>query len=540
MKIIQTYWSLPSQKNEANAVEGRNSGGFVSEKHHAMSWALSCLKFKQFYTDVKLYTDKKGMAWLVDELGLSYTDVECSLDSLNHYNPLLWALPKVHVYGLQNEPFIHVDGDIYIWKAFDDALTKQRLIVQNPEDDAEYLKKILAQVVKVFTNIPDYLLDGFNYILNFPQVGDILNVSINAGIFGGNDIEFIKKYSTESIKFVNDNILPLNRIDVGPFNLIFEQLFFKIFAQKNNIPISCLFEEESRSNIFLSAYYFLCVPQKHSFIHLFGPTKRVALQYMQMEARLKQEFPKMHQHITQKYASIKAYPITNNKGKNDDTYSTTHITDAFKYTITLLERMHLQHNSNNYEELCDFVENIVENDPSDRALLLSDVFQIEKIKRDIHYNANTPEFSIITELVEQSYSNPHYLIDADLEFSLNKQNTGIAYLYHHFELLSDGEDFLEKIFTSGNFPILNGETNKLYIQKHIKDNVEKIKYQYLEDWDVLLPLFDGNYVTIKELIQEIKESDMFYDGENMESDIADFVFHCAFNRRCLLFRKRKK
>lgn len=540
MKIIQTYWSLPSQKNETSAVEGRNAGGFVSEKHHAMSWALSCLKFKQFYTNVKLYTDKKGLGWLINDLGIPYTDVECSLDSLNHYNPLLWALPKVHVYGLQNEPFIHVDGDVYIWKAFDQAFIKQRLIVQNPEDDAEYLKKILAQVVKVFTNIPSYLLDEFNYILNFPELGDIPNISINAGIFGGNDIEFIKKYATESIKFVNDNLAPLNKIDVGPFNLIFEQLLFKVLAQKNNIPISCLFEEESRSNIFLSPYYFLCVPQKHNFIHLFGPTKRVALQYMQMEARLKYEFPKIHQHITQKYTHNTTYPTTNSTAETNNIHSTIDIAHTFKHTITLLKQMHLQHNITNYNTFYTFISNIIENDPSDTALLLSDIFQIEKIKQNIHHNTTIPEFNIINAIIEQSYTNPHYLIDADIEFCLDKQSTGIAYLYHHFKLLPNEEDFLEKIFTNNNFPIPNGEINKLYIQKYTKDNSEKIKYEYLEGWDVLFPLFDDNYVTIKELVKEIKESNMLYDGKDIENDTADFVFHCAFNRRCLLFRKRKK
>lgn len=40
--IIHSFWSLPSNKDKTTEHD-RNNGGFLSEKHHAMSWALSCL-----------------------------------------------------------------------------------------------------------------------------------------------------------------------------------------------------------------------------------------------------------------------------------------------------------------------------------------------------------------------------------------------------------------------------------------------------------------------------------------------------------------
>lgn len=537
MKIIQTYWSLPSQKNQTDAVEGRNSGGFVSEKHHAMSWALSCLKFKQFYKDVKLYTDKAGSNWLVNELNLPYTDVDDSLDCINHYNPLLWALPKVHVYGLQNDPFIHADGDVYIWKPLEEELLKQPLVVQSPDDNAKYMRKILEQIVKVFTTIPPYLRNGFDEIIAASTLDEIPYASINAGIFGGNDISFIKKYTAEAMKFVEDNIDTINRIDVGPFNIIFEQLLFKLFAQKNGMPIRFLFDEESRSNIFLSSYYFLCVPQKYSFIHLFGPTKRVALQYKQMEFRLKQEFPSTYQHINKKYEQAKTYTLNSFSKESNEVF--VDMKQSFKYTLALLERIHVKIDEQNFKQFFAAVENIIETDSSDTALLLSDIFQIEKITQHINYDAIDTDFNAVEELVAASYTDAKYLLNNHLEFCLNTQNTGIAYLYHHFIINVDESDFLEKIFNTDKLPLLNGETNKLFIQKLIKDGVEKIKYEYLEDWDILLPLFDGNYLTIKEVIEEVKQNNMVYDGADIESDIVDFIFHSAFNRNVLSFRKRR-
>ena len=54
-------------------------------------------------------------AWiLINKLELPYTDVKVVLDDLNDYDRDLYALGKVYAYGIQEEPFIHVDADIYM------------------------------------------------------------------------------------------------------------------------------------------------------------------------------------------------------------------------------------------------------------------------------------------------------------------------------------------------------------------------------------------------------------------------------------------
>ena len=57
--IIHSFWSTPSIKDKT-IEHDRNNGGFLTEKHHAMSWALSCLSWKKYYGKITLYTDKKG------------------------------------------------------------------------------------------------------------------------------------------------------------------------------------------------------------------------------------------------------------------------------------------------------------------------------------------------------------------------------------------------------------------------------------------------------------------------------------------------
>ena len=55
---------------------------------------------------------------------------EYFIDSLNEYDENLWALAKIKAYQTMNVPFLHVDGDVFIWKPFDSKLLASGLIAQ--------------------------------------------------------------------------------------------------------------------------------------------------------------------------------------------------------------------------------------------------------------------------------------------------------------------------------------------------------------------------------------------------------------------------
>ncbi len=80
MKIVHSYWSKP---NLIQKKASQNLGGWTHRAFNYMSWALSCLKFKEFYPNIELVTDQKGKELLIDRLGLPYTSVKVvSIDSL--------------------------------------------------------------------------------------------------------------------------------------------------------------------------------------------------------------------------------------------------------------------------------------------------------------------------------------------------------------------------------------------------------------------------------------------------------------------------
>ena len=124
-RIVQSYWSKAYQNTP-------NSGWAFRESHY-MSWALSCLQLKQFYDEIELVTDSEGADLLINKLHLPYTSCLTILDKLKNENPAIWALGKIAAYEVQQEPFIHVDGDIYIWKPFPKRIEEAGIVAQNIE-----------------------------------------------------------------------------------------------------------------------------------------------------------------------------------------------------------------------------------------------------------------------------------------------------------------------------------------------------------------------------------------------------------------------
>src|SRR5262245_26405755 len=139
MQIVQTLW-FRGLKNYLS-----ETCGWLAPEYNLMSWALSCLQLRKFYTNVSLYADSASAKILADILKLPYTEVVCSLDALSNHHRDLYALPKLLTYSVQNKPFLHVDGDIFIWKAFDEHLMKSGLIAQNKEIATDFYNKIFDE-----------------------------------------------------------------------------------------------------------------------------------------------------------------------------------------------------------------------------------------------------------------------------------------------------------------------------------------------------------------------------------------------------------
>lgn len=178
MKIVQSFWS--GNKKDIN-----NNYGWYSARYNWLSWILSCNQLIKFYDNVELYTDDFGYDVLINKLKLPYTKVHVVLNELDKYHNDLWAIAKIKVYSLQDEPFIHIDGDVFIWDRFPKSFINSNLFAQNLENTTDYYREMWNGISSELKFIPDEMLPFHN---------NQTNLCANMGIIGGTDIDFFKEY----------------------------------------------------------------------------------------------------------------------------------------------------------------------------------------------------------------------------------------------------------------------------------------------------------------------------------------------------------
>jgi hypothetical protein len=261
MKIVQSFWSA-----KRNLLE--DSFGWLTPQFHIMAWALSCLKLREHYSDLHLYTDKNGYEIFKNYLNLPYKKVHANYDQINNYHQNLWALPKILTYSVQDQPFLHIDGDVFVWERFCPKLEAGRLIAQNLEEGTEYYKGLMSDVQKDLHIIPDFLTDE----LKKRSIG-----SYNAGILGGSDLKFIRKYANEALRLINLNYTDNdNKIPSFNFNILFEQVLFFALSKKYHKQVCTLFPETFIDLGYTTSKFADFTAAKHElkYLHVIGAKKR--------------------------------------------------------------------------------------------------------------------------------------------------------------------------------------------------------------------------------------------------------------------------
>jgi len=280
MKIIQSFWA--GNQNETD----KNTYGWLAPKYHWLGWVLSVNQLSKFY-NVELYTDSIGYEILIKKLNLPYAKVHKIFDDLNTYDKDLWAIAKIKSYELQDTPFLHIDGDVFIWDKFPKHLLEKKLITQNLEVTTKYYKDMWKEISPFLSFIP-------NEIKAFDQ-GES-NYACNMGIVGGSDITFLKEYSKKSIEFVEKNKDNWVNINGFNFNIFFEQVLFYQMAE--NEEISYLFSEISKDNEYEGFGNFNDIPHKRNYLHLLGFYKRSMLVCKQLENYVILYYPEYFKKLT--------------------------------------------------------------------------------------------------------------------------------------------------------------------------------------------------------------------------------------------------
>lgn len=226
MKIIQTLWTKP----------GLNAG-WLDRRYHFMSWAFSCLQLRKFYEEVEIYTDALGKKILIDELGLPYTRVHTILDDFN-YPSYLWAAPKLLAYGLQDKPFLHIDGDVFLFSPINEEDVDFDFVFQNKEEETVE-NGFYTRILKDFFELEEGRADLPEWLAQLP-FGRV--EAVNAGVFGGKSIAFFKELSKQAFHFLDSYSGTISRMFNPSFaNHLSEQVLAEYLRKKMQVTSRTLF-----------------------------------------------------------------------------------------------------------------------------------------------------------------------------------------------------------------------------------------------------------------------------------------------------------
>lgn len=286
MKIIQSLWTKPFLEGDASIHHGRLNGGWPHRKYNYYSMAFSALLLKKTFGSVELITDALGAKILIDKLGIPFSNVHVVLNDVDQYDSALWAIGKIQAYSLQQEPFLHLDSDIFLWNGMPSGVMNGRLIAQNREMTLAKFTPSFRDIINNFDFIPAYL-DDFRELPLIPFA--------NAGILGGSDISFFNYYTSEVFHFIERNQSIIDRcikqkgFETTNLNILFEQVFFYAIAKQRKVDITYLFPEAKENPVGIG--YLHDDSKNGGYVHCLGLYKKMRMVYNLLEARFKTMFP---------------------------------------------------------------------------------------------------------------------------------------------------------------------------------------------------------------------------------------------------------
>lgn len=238
MKIVQSLWSARALKYGIKKYHFH----WKSPKYHWYSWVLSSHQASHLYDKVELVTDTEGAKHLVDWLQLPYTSVKTALDNIpSSVNIELWAYGKIVTYSMQDEPFFHIDSDVYLWKKVLPQWDGAEIVCQSYEMRPWFVHfyDIYEKCNNAMIKFLPHLSTSYQYVTD--------NIACNCAIMGGQNVEMINRYANESMSIVNheSNIGGWNKMSsddyFGHINCVLEQQLLYCSAKEQGKFVTPLF-----------------------------------------------------------------------------------------------------------------------------------------------------------------------------------------------------------------------------------------------------------------------------------------------------------
>lgn len=291
MRAVWSFWSEPFRRGEGSA--------WLSPYHAYLSWVLSVECARRHYPDTMLVTDDAGAELLVEQLGLRFTHVSRELNRLRDRDADWWALGKLYAYRMQTEPFVHLDGDVFLWKRLPAELEAAPVFAQSPEsfdpENASHYYPVRA-VERTFPR------DGVGWLPDAwwqYTAGSGTRTASCCGIVGGTRIDLLAEYSRMGIQIAETEMNAAGWAtwgNKGVCNVLIEQLMLDAVVMHRRVfPRSPADAELRVRHLFANEAdpYDAAKASAAGYTHLIASAKRNPDVMADLEARVQRDFPEM-------------------------------------------------------------------------------------------------------------------------------------------------------------------------------------------------------------------------------------------------------
>jgi hypothetical protein len=263
---------------------------WIEPRHHLLSWVLSFETARKHFKSTALVTDDAGAALLAENLGLDFDEVTTELNDLTDAEPDWWALGKLLAYGRQQEPFVHIDSDVYLWSPLPHRLVTASILAQNPEVIAHsscYEPEVLEQALAEGGWLPHEWIEIRKYSRRNYE-------AVCCGILGGTDVEFLRYYAEQAIALIRhpENVSRLRHLaNRGKHVLLVEQFFLWTCIQYHRHELLSPFYNVNVEYLFRTQDQAYKGASSSAYTHLLGPAKKNRLMAHRLESRVRRQFP---------------------------------------------------------------------------------------------------------------------------------------------------------------------------------------------------------------------------------------------------------
>lgn len=264
-------------------------------RNHLLAWVLSFETARRHHPHTALVTDDEGARLLVDGLGLEFETVSLALQRIEGIDPTWWTVGKFLAIAEQDQPFVHLDADVFLWDPLPADLLAAPVFSQNPEpfhigDNGYYRPELIESVLAATGSA--WLPEEWTW---YRRAG-VRPRGECCGIVGGTNVELLRHWAEQGLRLLRDpaNAEGLALLPDRPALMItVEQYLLAACVEHHRGRLGSPFRDAGMTYLFRSWAEAADDAQAaaRGFTHLIADTKSDEANALRLQRRVAEDYP---------------------------------------------------------------------------------------------------------------------------------------------------------------------------------------------------------------------------------------------------------